>query len=483
MNAHSASQLPDITDPLAMSADEKRAASLMAALYASRMLGMFMILPTFALFAQGEFPQATALMIGLTMGIYGLTQALLQLPFGIWSDRLGRKPIIAFGLVLFALGSVVCALAPTLEWMLVGRALQGAGAISAVLMALLADLTRETVRLRAMSLVGMTIGLSFTLSLVLGPALDSWVGVRGIFWLTALMALLGLFVLYRLVPNVTASKYLNRDVQTDTGALRIVLRDVSLLRLNFGIFALHLLLTSLFVAVPFALANEANLTISDHWMIYLPVMLISFVLMIPLIIMGEKRAKLRPVFLIAIALIALSETLLWYGHDQLWLVALGLLVFFTGFNVMEASLPSLIAKFSPAHLKGTASGVYATSQFFGTFLGGVIGGWLLGSGGFSAIFGAAIALTLVWFAIAWNMPNPDRLSSFVLPLSASLAQETLLTTQALLDIEGVREAWVDAQSNRAYLKIDRSKVDETALIHWVETGSIHHPESLSGTAG
>ena len=444
---------------------EKRAASLMAALYASRMLGMFMILPTFALFAQGEFTNATAFMIGLTIGIYGLTQAMLQLPFGMWSDKIGRKPVIALGLVLFAVGSVVCALAPSLEWMLVGRALQGAGAISAVLMALLADLTRETVRLRAMSLVGMTIGLSFTVSLVAGPALDAVIGVRGIFWLTALMAIVGLIVLYTLVPNPPA-KYLSRDVQADTSSLGVVLRDVALLRLNFGIFSLHLLLTALFIAVPLALVQAAGLDKMDHWMVYLPVMLVSFALMVPFIIIGEKRAKLRPVFLIAIALIGISEAMLWVGHDALIWVGLGLLVFFTGFNVMEASLPSLIAKFSPAHLKGTASGVYATSQFLGSFVGGILGGGLLGWGGFDAVFAAAVILTVIWFGVAWGMGNPDRLSSFVLPLADLHTQTPIETQQALMEIDGVREAWIDIVGKRAYMKIDRSRVDEASLIHW-----------------
>lgn len=453
------------TNDLTMLPAEKRAASLMAALYASRMLGMFMILPTFALFAQAEFTETTALMIGLTIGIYGLTQALLQLPFGMWSDKIGRKPVIALGLILFAIGSILCALAPSLEWMLVGRALQGAGAISAVLMALLADLTRETVRLRAMSLVGMTIGLSFTVSLVAGPALDAIIGVRGIFWLTALMALIGLVILYTLVPNPPA-KYLNRDVQADRSALGIVLRDRALLRLNFGIFSLHLLLTALFIAVPLALVQSAGLDKMDHWQVYLPVMLVSFAFMVPFIIIGEKRAKLRLIFLIAIALLGISEGVLWAGHTDLWAVTLGLLIFFTGFNIMEASLPSLIAKFAPAHLKGTASGIYATSQFLGSFIGGVLGGALLGWGGFDAIFVAAMLLTLLWFAIAWGMDNPDRLSSFVLPLGAGHANHPTATTQALMEIEGVREAWVDKIGQRAYMKIDRSLVDEASLIHW-----------------
>jgi MFS family permease len=452
-------------DDLAMLPEEKRAASLMAALYASRMLGMFMILPTFALFAQGEFTNVTSLMIGLTIGIYGLTQAMLQLPFGMWSDKIGRKPVIALGLVLFAIGSVLCAIAPTLEWMMVGRALQGAGAISAVLMALLADLTRETVRLRAMSLVGMTIGLSFTVSLVAGPALDSVIGVRGIFWLTAFMAMIGLIVLYTLVPN-PPPKYFSRDVQADTASLGIVLHDKALLRLNFGIFSLHLLLTALFIAVPLALVQSTGLDKMNHWQVYLPVMLVSFALMVPFIIIGEKRAKLRPVFLISIALIGLSELVLWGGHDTLWLIALGLLIFFTGFNVMEASLPSLIAKFAPAHLKGTASGVYATSQFLGSFVGGVVGGGLLGWGGFDAVFLAAVALTFIWFAIAWGMGNPDRLSSFVLPLMPEYAQDKLATTRELMKIEGVREAWVDEIGCRAYMKIDRSLVNEASLIRW-----------------
>jgi MFS family permease len=309
-------------DALAMQPEEKRAATLMASLYASRMLGMFMILPTFALFAHGEFPDATALMIGLTIGIYGLTQAMLQLPFGMWSDKIGRKPVIALGLVLFAIGSVVCAISPSLEWMMVGRAMQGAGAISAVLMALLADLTRETVRLRAMSLVGITIGFSFTISLVAGPALDSIVGVRGIFWLTALMAVVGLVVLYTLVPNPPA-KLLSRDVQADTSSLGVVLRDKALLRLNFGIFSLHLLLTALFIAVPLALVQSAGLDKMHHWEVYLPVMLVSFGLMVPFIIIGEKRAQLRLVFLMSIALIGIPEVFLWFGHSNFWLIALG----------------------------------------------------------------------------------------------------------------------------------------------------------------
>jgi len=201
-------------------------------------------------------------------------------------------------------------------------------------------------------------------------------------------------------------------------------------------------------------------------MVYLPVMLVSFALMVPFIIIGEKRAQLRPVFLIAIALIGISEAVLWDGHDSLWLLSLGLLIFFTGFNVMEASLPSLIAKFAPAHLKGTASGVYATSQFLGSFVGGVLGGALLGWGGFDAVFSAAVMLTLVWFAVAWGMGNPDRLSSFVLPLMPEHTKDVRATRLALMEIDGVREAWVDEVGVRAYMKIDRSLVDEASLIHW-----------------
>lgn len=453
-------------DDLAMRPEEKRAAQLMAALYASRMLGMFMILPTFALFAQGEFPQATAMMIGLTMGIYGLSQALLQIPFGLWSDKFGRKPLIAIGLVLFALGSILCAVAPTIEWMMVGRALQGAGAISAVLLALLADLTRETVRLRAMSLVGISIGFSFTISLVLGPILDTMVGVRGIFWLTAAMAIVGLVVLYTLVPE-PAMKPLSRDVQADYRSLGVVLKDAGLLRLNFGIFALHLLLTALFIAVPLALVQSAGIDVLHHWQVYLPVMLLSFVLMTPLIIYGEKKAKLRFIFLLSIVLLMLAEVLLWLGHAHLWLVVVALIVFFTGFNIMEASLPSLIAKFAPAHLKGTASGVYATSQFLGSFLGGLAGGSLLGWGGFDAVFAAATVLTLIWLFVAWGMINPDRISSFVLPLTDTLVHDVEATRAALLEIQGVREVWIDTVGVRAYLKIDKALIDEAQLIHWV----------------
>lgn len=375
---------------------ERRATLGLSLIFALRMLGLFMILPVFALYADG-LDGVTPQTLGLALGIYGLTQALLQLPFGLVSDRLGRKPVIIVGLLIFAAGSVLAAQANDIQWVIAGRALQGAGAIGAVVNALLADLTREQVRTTAMAILGISIGGCFLLAMVLGPLLNAWISVPGIFWLTAAMGLIGIVVLMLWVP--AAPPITLSDEPHSWRELARVLSSRELLRLDAGIFVLHAILTSLFVAVPLAL-RDAGLGGQQHWQVYLPVMLLSLGLLLPLLQLSERPGRFKPVFLLCVLLLVLSQLGLALGQDQRWLLAAGLLVFFTGFNLLEAMLPSLISRRAPAGHRGAAMGVYSSLQFLGTFCGGALGGLVLGHLGIAAVFAFSAGLALVWLLLA-----------------------------------------------------------------------------------
>ncbi len=442
---------------------ERRAASSLAGIFALRMLGLFMLLPVLSLYAE-SFEGGTPMLMGVALGIYGLTQALFQIPFGMLSDRIGRKRVIAIGLLIFAAGSVVAALADTIEWIIIGRALQGAGAIAAAAMALLADLTREEQRTKAMAAFGMSIGASFMMAIVLGPMLNGWVGVSGIFWVTALFALLGLVVLFKVVPNPVQSQ-LHHDAEADPAQFRTVLQDRQLLRLDFGIFALHLILTAIFVVIPIGL-RDAGLPSAEHGMVYFGVMVASVVIMVPMIIIAEKRGRIKEVFTIAVGLIVLAQLGFWLWADLLWgLVAL-LILFFGGFNLLEAMLPSLISKTAPADKKGTAMGVYSSSQFFGTFIGGVVGGWILGwSGGaeIQPVFLFTLGLALLWLLLALGMERPQRVKTRLLRVEVMDAAQAALLATRLQQIAGVVEAVVIAEEQVAYLKINESLLDENGL--------------------
>lgn len=390
-----------------MTGSERRAALSLAGIFSLRMLGLFMIYPVFALWAR-RLPDATAFSIGLALGVYGLTQALFQIPLGFLSDRLGRKRVIATGLLVFAAGSVLAALSHSIDGIILGRLLQGAGAVGSATLALTADLTREQVRTKAMAIIGITIGVSFSLALVVGPVLNRWIGVPGIFWLTAVLALLGIGVLYGLVPRPAVSS-VHAEAEPVPALFKRVLTNKELLRLDFGIFVQHTILTASFLSVPFVL-KHAGVTLHDQWFVYLPVLVVSVICMVPLIILAE-RGRMKPVFLASVATLGASQLLLLLGHGGLPVVIVALLVFFTAFNLLEASLPSLISRVAPAEAKGTALGIYSSSQFFGIFVGGALGGWLQGVWGLSGVFGLCAALAGLWLLAAIAMRPPGRTSS------------------------------------------------------------------------
>jgi MFS family permease len=387
-----------------MTPTERRASASLASIFALRMLGLFLVLPVFALEAARYPGGDDPALVGLAMGIYGLTQGLLQLPFGMASDRLGRKRVIVFGLLLFAAGSFLAAGADSLMGLLVGRCLQGAGAVSAAVTALLADQTRDEVRTKAMALVGASIGLMFALSLVLAPLLVTYIGLSGLFGLTGALALAGVaVVVWRVPPEPIQHKNMPR------GRLVEVLAHAGLARLYLGVFVLHAVQLAMWVAIP-ALLVQAGLPKDVHWWVYLPAVLASFFVMGATLFPLEKRGYLRAVFLAAIGLIALVQLgLLWsVAAPSIGTLAVLLFVFFCGFNVLEASQPSLASRVAPAHARGAALGVYNTLQSLGFFAGGALGGWLVKSTGMSGLFLACLAGMVLWLLLAWPMRAPAR---------------------------------------------------------------------------
>ncbi|MEW6646349.1 MAG: MFS transporter [Pseudomonadota bacterium] len=443
-----------------MTALERRTAAALAGIFGVRMLGMFMILPVFALYAE-HLADVTPLLIGVAIGIYGLTQALLQIPFGMASDRLGRKPVIVAGLLLFAAGSVVAALADSIYGVIVGRALQGGGAVAAVVMALVADLTREEHRTKAMAFIGMSIGMSFVVAMVLGPLLDQWFGVPGIFWLTALLALAGIGLLLLAVPTPPLSRP-HRDAEPVAGQFGRILRDGQLLRLDFGILMLHMALTASFVVVPLVL-RDVGFAPARHWLLYLPVMVLAITLAIPFIIVAEKKRKLKQVLLGAIAALALAMLGMGVLGESLGAMALWLLLFFTAFNLLEATLPSLVSKFAPADARGTAMGVYSSSQFIGAFIGGAAGGGLHGLYGLHSVFLFAAAALVLWWLAALGMRQPRYLASHLLKVGEMTAAQAAMLAGELLAVRGVAEAVVSGEEGVAYLKVDSQQLDRVAL--------------------
>lgn len=387
-----------------MSAREIRASASLASIFALRMLGLFLILPVFAVHAQSLPGGDNVVLVGLALGIYGLTQGCLQIPFGVASDRWGRKPVIIAGLVLFALGSFIAAAADDIWLTIVGRAVQGAGAISAAVTAMIADATRDEHRTKAMAMVGGSIGLTFALSLVAAPPMYAAIGMNGLFALTGALSIAAIAVVLWVVPDT--------PIQHDPRAPgrlpwpRVVL-EPELLRLNFGIFALHAVQMAMFVVVPVMMV-ERGLPLPQHWQVYLPVVLASFALMLPPIIAAERRGRMRSVFLAAVALmVAVQAGLALLSPSLAWIVG-WLLLFFVAFNVLEATLPSMISRRAPPASKGLALGVYNTTQAIGLFVGGAAGGWLARQGGADAVFVFGAVATLLWLVIAWKMSELPR---------------------------------------------------------------------------
>lgn len=448
--------------PEKMSAVERRATVGLAGIYGLRMFGMFIILPVFAFYAEHLPGGSDYTLIGIALGAYGLTQAVLQIPFGWLSDRIGRKPVIYIGLVLFALGSFIAASASDIYLIIVGRIVQGAGAISAAVMALAADLTREEHRTKAMAAIGMTIGVTFALSLIVAPALDRLIGVPGIFIMTGVLALLAMVVVSRIIPNPVISRF-HSDTEASAGRFQSVLRNPQLLRLDFGVFALHAVLMALWLVVPLSL-RKAGLAVDSHWKVYFPVLLLSLILIVPAIIYAEKKAKLKPVFVTSIAVLLASQIFLASTSDSLWGTAAALLVFFAAFNLLEATLPSLISKIAPVGAKGTAIGVYSSVQFLGTFIGASAGGYLFEHHGSVALFAFCGTLLALWLMFAFTMKAPAAVRTRMYHVKEMDTGKASGLSSQLAALPGVHEALVLASEGVAYLKVDMRGFDEKGVV-------------------
>lgn len=445
-----------------MSPIELRATAGLAGVYGLRMFGLFIILPVFAFYAEDLPGGNSYTLVGIALGAYGLTQAILQIPMGWLSDRIGRKPVIYIGLILFAIGSFIAAVATDIYWVILGRIIQGAGAISAAVMALAADLTREEHRTKAMATIGMTIGTVFALSLIAAPALNQLIGVPGIFAMTGLLALLAILVVYKLIPNPLISRF-HSDTEASAGSFRNVLSNTQLLRLNYGIFALHAVLMALWLVVPLSLRN-AGLEANNHWHMYLPVLFLSMILIVPAIIYGEKKAKLKSIFTAAVALLLVGQGLLAVTFDSIWGTAFALLIFFTAFNLLEASLPSLISKIAPVGAKGTAIGVYSSMQFLGAFLGAAVGGYLFEHYGGYALSAFCGLLVVIWLVLAVTMQAPAAVRSKMYQVPEMDVVTAHGLSRELASLSGVNEALVLANERVAYLKVDMQGYDEEGVV-------------------
>jgi MFS family permease len=392
-----------------LSAPELRATVSLASIFALRMLGLFMIMPVFSIYAKTIPGGDNVFLVGVALGAYGVTQSLLYIFYGWVSDKLGRKPVIVFGLIVFAIGSFVAAYGHSMTWIIVGRVIQGMGAVSSAVIAFIADLTSDENRTKAMAMVGGSIGVSFAVAIVGAPIVFQWVGMSGLFTVIGFLSILAVGVVVWVVPDAPAPPVHVRAPFAE------VLHNVELLRLNFGVLVLHATQTALFLVVP-RILEAGGLPVASHWKVYLPVMGLAFVMMVPAIIAAEKRGKMKIVMVSAIGLILIGQLLLGVAPHTLWSVAGILFVYFLGFNVLEASQPSLVSKLAPGTRKGAAAGVYNTTQSIGLALGGVLGGWLLKVDGQSAVFFACSGLVLAWLIVAANMkPPPQKVRQVVSP--------------------------------------------------------------------
>jgi predicted MFS family arabinose efflux permease len=389
--------MPD-PQSLSLTPIERRASFALAGLFAARMLGLFLLLPVFAVAALGVVGGDDPARVGLALGMYGLTQACMQIPFGLASDRWGRRPVVLAGLLLFVLGSVICALSNDIFWITIGRAIQGSGAISAAITAWLADATRPEVRTRAMAMVGGSIGLSFALALVAAPLIVGAGGLSGLFWSIALLGVVCLLVARFVVPVVPLAAKPAQPAR----AMQ-VFTHTDLLRLNFGVFCLHLIQVAMFVVIPPLFIKLGGFSSAELWKVYLPVIFGSFIFMVPLIFVAEKKRAHRAMLRLAVAGLVVVFALLPWASQGFYLLAAGLTAFFVMFNVLEALQPSLVSRVAPPELKGLALGFYNTAQAAGLFLGGSLGGILVVWGGASAVFWAACALSALWLLVTWGM--------------------------------------------------------------------------------
>ena len=447
-----------------MSALELRASLSLASLFALRMLGLFLILPVFAVHAGQLAGGESQTLVGLALGTYGLTQGILQIPYGMASDRYGRKRAIVVGLLLFALGSFVAAWASDIHVVILGRALQGAGAIAAPVTAFAADITREQHRTKAMAMIGGAIGLTFAVSLVAAPALYRVIGMSGIFGLTGLLALGAIWVTVSVVPPEPAGAD-DSTRRVRPGTLGEVLRNVEQLRLNLGIFSLHAVQMAIFVVVPVALVQYGGVPVDEHWKIYLPVVIGSFVLMAPPLLHAERRGRMKFLFLSAIALLLAVELGFAVCLTNLYMVIALLLAFFVAFNILEATLPSLVSRVAPPSSRGTALGVYNTTQALGLFAGGAVGGWLAQHFGQVPVFVFGFAVIALWLVAASGMRVPGESAERIFKVHPWADPAAL--RERLVRLRGVREAVVMPEAGIARLTVYPESFDERAVMELI----------------
>lgn len=441
----------------ALNSVEKKAAASLASVFGLRMLGLFLIMPVIAIYGQ-EYADYSPLLVGMAIGAYGLTQAVLQIPMGWVSDRVGRRPVIVGGLLVFAAGSIVAALADSLVWVIVGRALQGSGAIASAILALASDCSRDEQRPKVMAVIGLCIGLSFAIALVLGPWLGGIVGMSGLFYFTAVSALLAVVLVLTVTPT-PVTKTPKRDLLPVRAELKRLLVTPQLVHLNLGVFILHLVLTAWFVSLPLTLVN-AGLNAEQHGWLYFPTLILSFVVMVPLMLHAIRRQRQLQVFRLAIGLLLIAMAVIAYFSNSLWWLVFGVWTFFVGFNYLEASLPAMLAQYAPAGSKGSASGIYSSFQFFGAFVGGMAGGWLYSLYGMSGVMLLCITLLSVWLVVSFAMRAVTGMANVSLASPGIHPQQAAEVAQALAELDGVSEAVVIAGDQTTYLKVKRDKFNE-----------------------
>jgi MFS family permease len=449
-----------------MTATEKRAILSLSSIMSLRMIGLFMVLPVFTLYAQ-ELQGATPTRIGMAVGIYGLAQALFQIPFGALSDRVGRKPIILFGLLIFIVGSLIAGFSHSITMMMVGRTLQGVGAVGSTILAMMADLTREEHRTTSMAIAGMTIGFSFALAMLVGPVLTKWMPVSYLFLLAACFGVMAIFILFSATPTPRIERW-HRDAEPEWRSFLTLLIQPDLAKLNIGIFILHAIFTASFVVIPISLHQFLQLPANQQWELYLPTLSVAFIAVLICAGNAERKQQIKFYFLSSIIALAMAELLLWLTPNSMMLTAISLGLFFAGFSLLEAFLPSLISRAAPASRKGSALGIYSCAQFFGIFVGGALGGWLFGIYSFAGVYLFCLILSLFWLALSWLMQPPRHLVTQMLRLLPAQHQNWHLYAKKLHVIPGMVEVTFIAEDGVAYLKMERETKTHPDLIRLKE---------------
>lgn len=448
----------------ALTRSEKKIAAALASVFGLRMLGLFMVMPVIALYGE-ELEGFDKIWIGIIIGAYGFTQAILQIPMGLLSDRWGRRKVIILGLVLFAIGSLIAATADDVVWVTIGRFLQGTGAIASAVLALAADLTREEQRSKVMAVIGMCIGLSFALAMVLGPMVAARYGLDGIFWLTAGLALVGIVVVLLAIPD-TVTRGAQRDAIPVPAQITRLISDKQLFKLNFGVFFLHLQLTTLFVVLP-GLLISAGYPSQSHGLLYFPALLASFLLMAPMLIWAMRNNREASMFKFAIWLLAGAAVLTAFADNTGLLLIIALVVFFAAFNFLEANLPAWISRLAPVGQKGSAMGIFSSSQFAGAFVGGLFGGALLQVFDAQTTLLIVSSLALPWWWLTRGLVLPIRTKPRVVKLKILDHHDAETMASQLTEIEGIEEAVVFVEEQQAYLKVQPKLLDDKALANWL----------------